>query len=109
MDAKKRGINVRIITDDDQSLTLGSDIEKMKEHGILTRMDNSPANMHNKFAVIDHKVVLNGSFNWTRAASTANRENVVITNEKDLVTAFSTEFEKLWTTYSPHEEFTHKT
>jgi len=103
MDAKKRGVNVRVITDDDQALTLGSDIEKMKEHGIPIRMDNSPSNMHNKFSIIDHKVILNGSFNWTRAASTANRENVVITNEKDLIIAFSTEFERLWTTYSGHD------
>jgi len=99
IEAKKRGVFVRIITDDDQSKTLGSDVERMKEHGIEIRMDNSPSNMHNKFAIADHKVVLNGSFNWTRAASTANRENVVISNEKELVDAFENEFEKLWKLY----------
>jgi phosphatidylserine/phosphatidylglycerophosphate/cardiolipin synthase-like enzyme len=46
--------------------------------------------------VLDKKVVLTGSFNWTRAASEQNFENVVITNESEIVKSFVQEFERLW-------------
>jgi phosphatidylserine/phosphatidylglycerophosphate/cardiolipin synthase-like enzyme len=49
---------------------------------------------HHKFCVIDRKVVITGSFNWTYAASNRiNRENIIIIeNESDLIEQFSHEF-----------------
>ena len=58
-------------------------------------MDNSPSHMHHKFAVIDGRLLLNGSFNWTRSAVLENRENVVVTDNPALVAAFNREFERL--------------
>ena len=34
--------------------------------------------MHNKFCVIDNKVLINGSYNWTYYAEDRNRENILI-------------------------------
>src|SRR5690554_5334822 len=31
--------------------------------------------MHNKFCIIDHNFILNGSFNWTKKANDSNNEN----------------------------------
>jgi phosphatidylserine/phosphatidylglycerophosphate/cardiolipin synthase-like enzyme len=50
--------------------------------------------MHNKFAIIDDQVVT-GSFNWTVAADAKNRENLLITNDEEVVEQFLEEFEKL--------------
>ena len=61
--------------------------------------DNSPHHMHNKFALIDRRVLLNGSFNWTRSAVLNNRENVVISTSPALIGAFQAEFDKLWGLY----------
>ena len=52
--------------------------------------------MHHKFALIDGKYLVNGSFNWTRQAVTGNNENVLITSDNNLVNAFKMEFNKLW-------------
>ncbi len=57
--------------------------------------------MHHKFAVIDRKYVLNGSFNWTRQAVTGNNENVLITSDKEMLKGFRSEFEKLWAQFNP--------
>eukprot|EP00899_Mesostigma_viride_P012869 jgi/Mesvir1/21583/Mv04022-RA.1 len=94
--AHKRNVQVRVITDDAQSSTKGSDIQRMIQSGVPVRFDNTPAHMHNKFAVIDKNLLLTGSFNWTRAAVTDNRENVIATDDPLLVGAFMGEFNRLW-------------
>jgi len=96
IDLHKKGIKVRVITDDDQSISTGSDIQTMIKAGVPVEMDSTPYHMHNKFAVIDGIVLLNGSYNWTSTANTKNNENMVITNNKTLISKFSTYFEDLW-------------
>jgi phosphatidylserine/phosphatidylglycerophosphate/cardiolipin synthase-like enzyme len=56
--------------------------------------------MHHKFAVIDGKTLLTGSYNWTRSAADFNEENVVVTDDPRLVSSFAAEFEKLWKKFS---------
>lgn len=97
------GVIVRVLTDDEQMGTSGSQIEKFRREGILVRHDLSSFFMHHKFAVIDRKQLVNGSFNWTRQAVTGNRENVVITSDQRVVNAFSEEFERLWEEYDPSQ------
>lgn len=97
----KSGVVVRVLTDDEQMGSTGSQIEKFRREGIQVRHDLSSFFMHHKFVVIDRKRLVNGSFNWTRQAVTGNRENVVISRDKQLVEAFSEEFERLWLEYDP--------
>jgi len=100
LDRHRSGVHVRVITDDDQSKSLGSDIHNFIEAGIEVKMDDSPAHMHHKFAVIDHVCVINGSFNWTRQARQDNSENTVISNNSSLAESFQTHFEYLWSKFS---------
>lgn len=52
--------------------------------------------MHNKFCIIDKKVLINGSYNWTYYAESKNRENIlIIRDENDVVNSFETEFQQL--------------
>lgn len=68
--------------------------------GVEVRMDNSPFHMHHKFAIVDSKVILTGSFNWTVQAQRSNRENLHISSDLQMVNAYKQEFEKLWNEYS---------
>jgi phosphatidylserine/phosphatidylglycerophosphate/cardiolipin synthase-like enzyme len=52
--------------------------------------------MHNKFAVIDNKVLITGSFNWTATAQEKNQENLLIIKDTSLIKDFSARFEMLW-------------
>ena len=100
LSAHRRGVKVRIITDDEKSMDLGSDIEELRKAGIPVRMDRSTFHMHHKFAVVDGSALLNGSFNWTRSASKNNQENYIISGDPKLIAAFLKEFEKLWAQFA---------
>ncbi|MFH1842264.1 MAG: phospholipase D-like domain-containing protein [bacterium] len=95
-----RGVAVRIITDDRTTEDLGSDIESFESVGIQVRTDESKDLMHHKFALFDGGLLLAGSYNWTRSAARHNRENIIVTRDSQLVTAFGEEFERLWREYA---------
>ena len=52
--------------------------------------------MHNKFAVIDSALLINGSFNWSATAEDINTENTIFTLVPDYVTPYKAEFDKLY-------------
>ncbi|KAJ9465457.1 Mitochondrial cardiolipin hydrolase [Diplonema papillatum] len=99
LNSHRRGVKVRILTDNDQARSLGSDIEKFVRAGIPCTVDDKPEHMHHKFAVLDNRVLINGSFNWTAQAQSGNDENVMITSEPAFIQAYNAEFENLWRKY----------
>ena len=94
--AHQRGVNVRIITDNEKAWDAGSDVQKLGERGVPIRIDQSEHHMHHKFAIFDKATLITGSFNWTRSASIHNEENLIVTPDPSLVKDFLTAFEKLW-------------
>jgi phosphatidylserine/phosphatidylglycerophosphate/cardiolipin synthase-like enzyme len=40
--------------------------------------------------------LLTGSYNWTRSAARYNHENLVVTDQENLVQDFCREFDRLW-------------
>lgn len=96
LDAHHRGVAIQIITDNDKVDDTGSDIRELEAAGIPTKIDMTPAHMHHKFAIFDGTRVLNGSYNWTRSAAEVNEENIIDSNDPNLVAAFTAEFKKLW-------------
>jgi mitochondrial cardiolipin hydrolase len=99
--AHRRGVQIRVITDNEKRLDPGSDIERLMQAGLAVRQDHTEFHMHHKFAVFDGSLLLTGSYNWTRAAALHNEENFVLTSEARLVGAFVRLFEDLWTQFRP--------
>ncbi len=94
--AHRRGVRLRVITDDDKQLDIGSDIQRLAQAGIPVRMDKTEFHMHHKFALFDRALLLNGSYNWTRSAALNNEENFILTGELRLIRPFTELFEQLW-------------
>lgn len=99
LDAHLRGVALRVISDDQKAVDRGSDIEDLARAGVPVRVDNSEHHMHHKFAIFDHAYLVTGSYNWTRSAASFNEENIVVSDDKRLVSAFSSTFEKLWAAF----------
>ena len=94
--AHRRGVAIRVITDDAKAEDLGSDVARFERAGIPLRVDRSPFHMHHKFAIFDGSKLLTGSYNWTRGASRDNEENLIVVDEPRLLVPFAATFERLW-------------
>jgi len=92
----KRGVKVRIITDDEKTEDSGSEILKLAQAGIPVKTDHSHYHMHNKFGIIDKQIAITGSFNWTYTATKHNQENLLATTKYEIVKQYNEEFERLW-------------
>ena len=99
----KRGVIVRVITDNEQMELNCSQAERFRREGIQVRHDSSSFFMHHKFVIIDSRILINGSFNWTRQAISGNRENVMVLNIPEVVAPYIKEFQNLWDEYCPHK------
>ncbi|XP_042294529.1 mitochondrial cardiolipin hydrolase [Sceloporus undulatus] len=97
----RRGVRVRVVTDTDYMALNGSQIGLLRLAGIQVRHDQETGYMHHKFAIVDRKILITGSLNWTTQAIQNNRENVLIVEDKDCVNIFLEEFEKIWEDYNP--------
>ena len=101
LNAFRNKISIKIVTDNEKLFDQGSDIRQLAQTGISIRVDNTPNHMHHKFAIIDNRIILTGSYNWTRSAALYNHENLLVTSEKNLVAGFCGEFDKLWAGMTP--------
>ncbi|RKP08943.1 hypothetical protein THASP1DRAFT_11763, partial [Thamnocephalis sphaerospora] len=98
--ARDRGVNIRLICDDVQAKCLGADPYRLRdEYGFPVVTDHNVAHMHNKFAVLDDKVLITGSYNWTKAAHYNNNENIIILNHPGAIKSYKHEFERIWSKF----------
>ena len=99
--AHKRGVKVRIITDDEAMKGKGADTQRMADAGIPCRTDSEEQyHMHNKFMIVDSLYIVTGSFNWTFQAGKSNQENVVVIDGQYYIDKYNAEFNKLWGQFS---------
>ncbi len=52
--------------------------------------------LHHKFAVIDNKTVITGSFNWSPSAAHTNDETLLIIESPQLAAQFTREMDRMW-------------
>ena len=52
--------------------------------------------MHHKFAIIDNRILLTGSYNWTFSANNRNDENLMVIDDPEIIEIFQNQFINLW-------------
>jgi phosphatidylserine/phosphatidylglycerophosphate/cardiolipin synthase-like enzyme len=77
-EAKKRGVHVEIILDRSNEQETYSDLAFFRENGLAPLVDAHHAIAHNKVMLIDRKIIITGSFNFTHQAEAENGENLLI-------------------------------
>jgi phosphatidylserine/phosphatidylglycerophosphate/cardiolipin synthase-like enzyme len=92
VNAKNRGVDTRVLYDSSASKDKHSLIPSLIKKGIPCLIDKVSGLAHNKIMVIDHRTVITGSYNWTKAARDRNSENVLLIRNADL----AKEYESQW-------------
>lgn len=96
----ERGVRVQLIILDNtiNFMYFAPDFNQFIKHknAVLKIAGLNIGFMHHKFCVIDNKIVITGSYNWTYYAETRNIENIVITDDKDTVNQYKEEFTSLF-------------
>lgn len=93
----QKGMNVQLIINNDSVNNGGYclNFNELIEAGVHISLVEYPHLLHHKFCIIDEKVVINGSYNWTRFSEN-NYENIVIYRNNDaMCDAFDDEFENM--------------
>jgi phosphatidylserine/phosphatidylglycerophosphate/cardiolipin synthase-like enzyme len=104
INAQKRGVKVRVYLDRSQIESTYSVSRFLVQKGIKTRISSNNYIMHNKFTIIDNRLLLTGSYNWTFSANNRNDENLLIIDDPETIEIFQNQFINLWTNkYSPEK------
>jgi len=97
--AANRGVDITIKADKDNMMSEYSEyVFKILKTGkiSLKLIDmRDYYSMHHKFMVIDMRIVLTGSYNYTVAAGTVNYENLVKIESKTIARKFESEFKNI--------------
>jgi len=102
--ALKRGVKIRVILDGDNARKSYSIDEWLGGEGIEIRLaEIKRGSLHHKFMLIDAKLLITGSYNFTNESEFRNHEAAIFTNNKALIQSFAAEFDHLWSQYTPAE------
>lgn len=89
IDAKKRGVDVKVILDKSQFSQKYSSSKFLMNQEIQIWKDDKVAIAHNKVMIIDDMITITGSFNFTKAAQERNAENVLIIDDSVLAKKYT--------------------
>jgi len=96
-DQHNAGITVAGVMDDDMvESNEGTEYELLIKYGVDVRRDGNPGLMHHKIIIIDHSIVVTGSYNFTASAEEKNDENIIIFFSPDVAKFFFAEFERVF-------------
>jgi phosphatidylserine/phosphatidylglycerophosphate/cardiolipin synthase-like enzyme len=96
IEAKKREVKIRIALDPAQIKDQYSKSRYLISRGFSVKFHMGPGLMHDKFVVIDDRVVLSGSYNWTITADKRNAENLLVITDKGLAGKYEKQFKLIW-------------
>lgn len=96
-DADKNGLDVIVVCEDSKAYTDGGgQCGPLSEAGLQVYVDGYPDTlMHEKVIILDDKVVIAGSYNFTRSADKRNDEQVLVIQSPEIADLFLGEFDKI--------------
>lgn len=89
-------VQVRGVFENTGAASPASEYGKLKALGVDVKKDGNPAIMHHKVFIIDGRIVITGSFNFSESADKNNDENLLIIESPELAQQYEAEFEKVY-------------
>ena len=90
------GVDVAGVFERVGSETEAAELRTLMCRGVPVRQDGNPSFMHHKFIVVDERIVITGSMNYSTNAEESNDENVIIIDNAEIARLYIQEFERVW-------------
>ena len=91
-----KGLDVQVLVERKQRNVQKSQYSRLRDFGIDIKVDGNNYNMHHKFIIIDDKIVITGSPNFSFSGFNRNDENMLIFYNKELGLGFVKEFDRMF-------------
>jgi len=91
------GLDIKGVMDKEQvASNTGTEYDPFRQAGLAVRIDGNDGQMHHKVFIVDEKVVVLGSYNFSRSAEERNDENILIVYNEQIAQFFVQEFQRVW-------------
>jgi phosphatidylserine/phosphatidylglycerophosphate/cardiolipin synthase-like enzyme len=92
----RAGVPVRVVFEARNAEGVGSEYGRLRRNGLQVLEDGNCYTMHHKVVIIDRRVVITGSYNFTGRAEDVNDENILIIDSPVLAQAYLDEFDRVY-------------
>lgn len=98
IDAKNRGVDVKVLMDNTQAGNQYSEDERLIAAGVSVKIVNLPSThiFHHKVVIVDGNAFSTGSFNYSQNANEGNAENLMIVSNRKMATQLEAAFNDYW-------------
>jgi phosphatidylserine/phosphatidylglycerophosphate/cardiolipin synthase-like enzyme len=105
--AKTRGVNVRLMSDREcsQNRYQKVELEKIKNAGIPIKINTHSGLLHDKYTVVDGSIVATGSNNYTNATTDENDENFIVIKDSNVAKGYDDNFSSMWNDTTRFENY----
>jgi phosphatidylserine/phosphatidylglycerophosphate/cardiolipin synthase-like enzyme len=91
------GVAISGVLDEGQAKSnQGGEYARFRQAGLDVRLDGNPASMHHKVFIIDERIVVAGSYNFSNNAENRNDENTLILYSPEIAAAYLDEFQRVF-------------
>ena len=73
-----------------------NEYDPMRAAGLDVWQDGNPRNMHDKVILIDGKIVITGSYNFSANAEKSNDENILIIHNPEITSLYLQDFQRVY-------------
>src|SRR5215212_10977190 len=92
----KAGVDVAGVFEKVGSETDASELKTLMCRNVPVKQDGNPGFLHHKVIVVDERIVITGSMNYSTNAEESNDENVIIIDNAEIARLYLQEFERVW-------------
>jgi len=93
----ENGLTVAGVMEEQQvKSNIGTEYDFFKQAGLDVFVDGNEGQMHHKTMIVDGRIVITGSYNFSRSAEIRNDENVVIFYNEKIADFYMQEFQRVY-------------
>jgi phosphatidylserine/phosphatidylglycerophosphate/cardiolipin synthase-like enzyme len=99
----KAGVDVAGVFEKVGSETEAAELRTLMCRSVPVKQDGNPGFLHHKVIVVDERIVITGSMNYSTNAEESNDENVIIIDNAEIARLYLQEFDRVWNLASDPE------